>query len=144
MDEPSPIDREVLHRMPQTIEIAIATRSMPVAEAAAEARGLGRGMCPALPVSVIDEAVTAILRDLRAYEPPVEPVEINGRQVVPVALEDLVDQLAYIMCFDERGKARRTGYEYASKLAADHLVRQLLARGFIVMGKPRAAPHGPR
>jgi hypothetical protein len=45
------------------------------------------------------------------------------------------------MRFDERGKARRTGVEYASKIAAEQLVQRLLASGFVLMRRAPAAPH---
>jgi len=64
MHEPSPIDPEVLRRMRQLIVIAIAQRSKAWMEAAAEARGLCRGMQPALPETVIDEAVELVLQEL--------------------------------------------------------------------------------
>jgi hypothetical protein len=56
----------------------------------------------------------------------------------------VAEALAYAMRFDERGKARRTGVEYSSKLAADQLVRQLLLSGFVLMRKPSAADGGAR
>jgi hypothetical protein len=144
MSAPGPIDPNTLHRMRLVISTAIAARSVPVSEAAAEARGLCRGLHPALPATAADEAVTAILRELGALSPVPEPMELDGRQLRPAAPEDVADALAYAMRFDERGKARRTGLEYSSKLAADGLVRQLLLSGFVLMRKPPAPDHGSR
>lgn len=144
MDEPTPIDREALRRMRAIISTAIAAQSCTVGEAAAEARGLARGLHPALPAPVIEAAVVAILTELGALPPQPEPVEVDGGQLRPAAPEDVAEALAYAMRFDERGKARRTGVEYASKLAADQLVRQLTASGFVVMRKPPAPDHGSR
>jgi hypothetical protein len=144
MDELSLVDREALRRMRAIISTAIATQSCTVGEAAAEARGLARGLHPALPTPVIDAAVVAILTELGAYQPPPEPVKVNGYPLRPATPEEIAGTLAYAMRFDERGKARRTGVEYASKLAADQLVRQLLASGFVVMRKPPAPDHGSR
>ncbi|MFC7477749.1 hypothetical protein ACFQS7_25585 [Dankookia sp. GCM10030260] len=53
----------------------------------------------------------------------------------------MADALAYAMRFDERDKARRTGIEYASQLAADQFVRQLTANGLVFMRR-RSAPAG--
>jgi len=44
MDAPGPIDPEVLRRMCAVITTAIGTRTKTIAEAAAEARGLGCGL----------------------------------------------------------------------------------------------------
>jgi hypothetical protein len=144
MDDAGPLDREAVRRMRAIISTAIATQSCPVGEAAAEARGLAQGLHPALPTPVIEAAVVAILKELGAYQPPPEPVEVNGYPLRPATPEEIADTLAYAMCFNENGKARRTGVEYASKLAADQLVRQLLLSGFVLMRKPPAAPHGSR
>lgn len=144
MDTPHPVDPEVRRRMRAVIATAIASRSMTIPEAAAEARGLGRGLQPGLPVSVVAEAVTEILRELAALPTSPDPVEHKGHPLRPAAPEEVADTLAYAMTFDERGKARRTGVEYAAKLAAEGLVRHLLASGFVVMRKPPLAPHGAR
>jgi hypothetical protein len=53
----------------------------------------------------------------------------------------LSDSLAYAMRFDERGKARRTGVEYASKIAAEQLVHRLLASGFVLMRRAPTTSH---
>ncbi|MGG5823769.1 hypothetical protein [Falsiroseomonas sp. HW251] len=140
MTASGPIDSEVLRRMREVLVTAIASRSASLAEAAAEARGLGRGMQPALPASAIDAALNDILRSVGAYQAPPGPVEHDGRRLLPAAPEEVADALAYAMRFNERGKARRTGLEYASKLAAAELVRHLLASGFVLM-RHSPAPH---
>jgi hypothetical protein len=43
------------------------------------------------------------------------------------------------MRFDERGKARRTGHEYAATLAARQLVSHLALSGYVVMNRPPTA-----
>jgi len=133
MHEPSPVDPEVLRRMRQLIVIAIAQRSKAWMEAAAEARGLCRGMQPALPETVIDEAVERVLRELDLLLPRPETVSVGERRLISVETFEVADSLAYAMRFDERGKARRTGVEYVAKLAAEQLVRQLTASGFVIM-----------
>jgi hypothetical protein len=144
MDTPDPVAPEVRRRMRAVVTTAIASRRMTLAEAAAEARGLGRGLQPALPASVVEDAVTEILRELSALPPQPEAVEHQGVPLRPAAPEEVADALAYAMTFDSRGKARRTGVEYAAKLAAEGLVRHLQASGYVIMRKPPLAPHGSR
>jgi hypothetical protein len=133
MHEGSPIDPEVLRRMREVIATAIATRRAAVTEAAAEARGLGRGLQPALPASTFEAAVTHILRSLGAYQPPPEPIEVEGQWLHPVSQQEVADSLAYAMRFDATGKARRTGAEYAAPAAAEQLLRQLAMSGYVLM-----------
>src|SRR5687768_5991992 len=142
MSVPGPIDPEVLRRMRKVIVTAIAGRRSSIAEAAAEARGLGRGLQPVLPASLIDAAVTDILRDLGAYQPQLAAVEVDGQWLRRAGPEEVADSLAYAMRFDSTGKARRTGVEYAAKVAAEQLVHQLSMSGFVVMrrGAPPASP----
>lgn len=139
MSEPGPVTPEVLCRMREVITAAIATRSMSVQEAAAEARGLGRGLQPALPADVVATAVTELLRELGGYEPPLEGEDTTGTALSPADPAEVADSLAYAMRFDERGKARRTGVEYASMLAAETLVRRLEASGYVIMRRRAAA-----
>jgi hypothetical protein len=150
MDAAEPIAPEVLHLMRQVVATAIATRRTGLAEAAAEARGVARGRHPALPAAAIDAAVDGILRELGAYRAPppsTERPEHDGTPLLPVGPEEVADALAYAMRFDERGKARRTGVEYVSKLAAEQLVRHLLLCGFLVVRRgsaPEVPPQGGR
>ena len=141
MTSPSPIDPEVLRRMREVISTAIATRRAAVAVAAAEARGLGRGLQPALSASTIDAAVTDLLRSLDAYQPPPEPVEVDGQWLRPASQQEVADSLAYALRFDASGKARRTGVEYAAQAAAEQLVRQLSMSGYVMMR--RGGPPAP-
>ncbi|MFC7477775.1 hypothetical protein ACFQS7_25720 [Dankookia sp. GCM10030260] len=113
--------------------MAIATRSMTVLEAAAEARGLGRGLKPALQAEIVGRAVTDLLRDLGCYQALPAAEDAAGTALSPADPAEVADSLAYAMRFDERGKARRTGVEYASQLAAGQLVRHLTASGYVVM-----------
>jgi hypothetical protein len=134
-----PIDPEVLRRMREVISTAIASRRSSIAEAAAEARGLGRGLQPALPATTIDAALTDILRDLGAYQPQAA-VEVDGQWLRQAGPEEVADSLAYAMRFDSTGKARRTGVEYAARVAAEQLVRQLTMSGFVVMRRDAPPP----
>ncbi|MBU8541250.1 hypothetical protein [Falsiroseomonas tokyonensis] len=136
MDAASPLDPEVLRRMRDVVTSAIGTRNRSLAEAAAEARGLGRGMRPALPVTVIDAAVVDLLREAGAQMPEEPTVEHDGQALRPVTPEEVADSLAFAMRFNGRGKARRTGHEYTAQLAADQLVQQMLASGYVILRRP--------
>jgi len=139
---------DTVRRMREVIVSAIATRSMPLSEAAAEARGLARGIQSRVSAAAIAEAVDDILRELGAYQAPATPQVLSNQPLQPATPEDLADALAYAMRFDERGKARRTGVEYAAHLAAAALVRHLELSGFVLMRRPPAHRHvageGPR
>src|SRR5688500_14094872 len=111
-----PLDPEVLRRMREILVSAITTRSASLREAAAEARGLARGLCPTLPTAALDEAVKGLLIERGAYAPPTPP-DLDSQGLRPADPAELADSLAYAMRFDERGKARRIGVEYASKIA---------------------------
>ncbi|MGK7871441.1 hypothetical protein [Falsiroseomonas sp. E2-1-a20] len=136
MDAPGPVDPEVRRRMREVVTSAIGTRRRSLGEAAAEARGLGRGMQPALPASVIDAAVVDILREAGAHLAAEEPVEHEGEPLRPVTPEEVADSLAYAMRFNDRGKARRTGHEYTAQVAAGELVNQLLRSGYVILRRP--------
>lgn len=138
MDEPGPVDPEVLRRMRELIVVSIAQRNKAWMEAAAEARGLCRGMQPALPENIVDQAVGRVLRDLDLLLPQPATAAVGDRRLVAAEPLEVADSLAYAMRFDECGKARRTGVEYLAKVAAEQLVRQLAAIGFIVMRTERS------
>ena len=114
---------------------------MSIQEAAAEARGLGRGLQPAVSAEVVAAAVTDLLRELGCHRAPQVVEDASGAALSPVDPAEVANSLAYAMRFDERGKARRTGVEYASQLAADQLVRQLTASGYVVMRRRLTAGH---
>jgi hypothetical protein len=141
MSEPLHLRPDVLRRMREVITTAIATRSMSVLEAAAEARGLGRGLQPSLPAELVAAAVKDLLVEFGSYQPSPSVVELAGTVLLPVDPAEVADSLAYAMRFDERGKARRTGVEYAASVAAGALVSRLTASGFVVMRRrPAPAP----
>ncbi|MBU8541933.1 hypothetical protein [Falsiroseomonas tokyonensis] len=122
------LDPEVLRRMREIIVTSIATRSASLREAAAEARDLARGLCPRLSTAALNEAVTTLLIELGAHAPPAPP-DLDGQGLRPADPAEVADSLAFALRFDERGKARRTGVEYTSKIAAEQLVQRLLASG---------------
>ena len=57
--------------------------------------------------------------------------------LAPASMEELAETLAYALRHDERGKPRRGGWEFAATLAGDHLAKQLLRSGFVIL---RARP----
>jgi hypothetical protein len=132
----APLDPEVLRRMREILVTSIATRSASIREAAAEARGL----CPGIPTAALDEAVTALLIELGAYA-PLAPPGPDSQGLRPADPAEVADSLAFAKRFDARGKARRTGVEYASKIAAEQLVQRLLASGFVLMRQAPTAPN---
>lgn len=135
------LEPDTLRRMRELVRNAIATRSMPIAEAAAEARGLAHGIHSRAPRSAILEAVEGILRDLGAWQASPSPKVLSNVPLTPAAPEHVADALAYAMRFNERGKARRTGWEWAAQAAAEQLVQGLQQRGFVIMVGPEAKPH---
>lgn len=142
MSDPGPVDPDVLRRMREIIVLSIARRSQAWIEAAAEARGLCRGMQPALPETMINQALERALLDLDLLLPRPEATVVNGRRLIPAEPIEVADSLAYAMRFDERGKARRTGVDYVTKLAAEQLVRHLTASGYVIMRQTAGAATG--
>ena len=63
--------------------------------------------------------------------------------MTPASRDDLVQALAYGLCFDERGKSHRKAAELAARLAAETLARYLDQAGFVVMKRPAMKLHGP-
>ncbi len=64
-----------------------------------------------------------------------------GGDPLTAASPEEVASAIYAMRFDERGKARRTGHEYAAHLAARQLVSHLAMSSFVVMRRPPNKPH---
>jgi hypothetical protein len=55
--------------------------------------------------------------------------------------EEIAEALSYALRFDERGKPRRGGWDFAAKLAADRLAEHLRRSGLIVMRARPGRPH---
>lgn len=127
------INPEVRRRMRQVISMAIATRSCPVGQAAAEARWLGMGLLPSLPANMVDAVVTDLLKELSVCVFPVESIEMNGQVLQTVPQEEVIDTLALAIRYHGQGKARQSRVDYGSTLAAEVLVRSLDANGFVLL-----------
>ena len=57
--------------------------------------------------------------------------------------EEVAAALSYAMRFDERGRAWRTGHEYAVGLEARQLAAQVALSNFLVMRRPPVVRNGP-
>jgi hypothetical protein len=141
---PDQLEADTLRRIGELIRTAIATRAMRVAEAAAEARGMAHGIQPRASRSAVVEAVNGILRELSAYQPPLDPPEVlSNEPLLPATAEELADTLAFAIRFNASGKARRTGWESAAQMAAGELVARLEASGFVLMRRRPSIPPAP-
>ena len=56
--------------------------------------------------------------------------------------EEFAQSLAYALRFDERGRPRAGGWEFAAALAAERLVEHLRRSNFVVMKRRPTPPHG--
>ena len=55
--------------------------------------------------------------------------------------EEVAEALSYALRYDERGKPRRSGWDFAASLAAEHLTEHLRRSGFVIMKAPPSCPH---
>jgi hypothetical protein len=55
--------------------------------------------------------------------------------------EEIAEALSYALRFDERGKPRRSGWDFAAGLAAERLTEHLRRSGFVIMRARSARPH---
>ena len=55
--------------------------------------------------------------------------------------EEVADALSYALRYDERGKPRRGGWDFAAGLAAERLTEHLRRSGFVIMRAPPSRPH---
>ena len=54
--------------------------------------------------------------------------------------EEVANALAYALRYDERGKPRRGGWDFAAGLAAEWLTEHLRRSGFVIMRAPPGRP----
>lgn len=131
--KPDWLPLSTLRAMEQAIYRAVAfgrdsTRVMQAA------RDVALAHMPAAPMPMIAEAVQAAMPDpqgLAAFSP-----ERRGEPLLAATVEDLVSTVAYGFRFDERGKSRRTGYEFTATLAAAQIVKQLELSGYVFFKQP--------
>jgi hypothetical protein len=71
-------------------------------------------------------------------KPPPEPTIADLAAAAP---EEIAEALSYALRFDERGKPRRGGWDFAAGLAAERLADHLRRSGFIIMRARPTRPH---
>ena len=110
------------------------------AEAAAEAaREVARAHMPSATMRMLEEAVAAVLPDPEGLVPAFPTW--RGEPLAEASPEEVAASLSYAMRFDERGRARRTGHEYAVGIAARQLATHLALANFVVMRRPPVKRH---
>ncbi len=55
--------------------------------------------------------------------------------------EEIAEALSYALRYDERGKPRKGGWDFAAGLAAERLTDHLRRSGFVVMRARPGRPH---
>jgi hypothetical protein len=111
-------------------------------QAAEAARELVLAQHPPLPLTLIAEAVAAVVPDpegLAAARGEL-PAYWGGKLRLATA-EELAESLAYSLRFNEGGRRRPVGHEFLAPLAAAQLVRHLAMAGYVVMKRPPAPRH---
>jgi len=68
--------------------------------------------------------------------PPPDPVDLT-----PATPEEIAEALSYALRYDERGKPRKRGWDFAAGLAAERLAEHLRRSGLIVMRARPGRPH---
>lgn len=113
------------------------------AYAAAEAvREVVAAAHPALPATMITEAVACIVPDAQGLTRHVpDPAEEPLDRATP---QEVVETLSYALRFGSDGRPRRTGHDFMAPLAAAQLVAHLERSRFVVMRRPPLKPHGGR
>ena len=55
--------------------------------------------------------------------------------------EEVAEALSYALRYNERGKPRRGGWEFAAGIAAERLTEHLWHSGFVILKAPPSRPH---
>jgi hypothetical protein len=71
-----------------------------------------------------------------APQPHAPPRHLDEAEVA-----DLVQALAYALRYDERGRPRKGGWDFAAELAAEHLAGHLRRANFVVLRRRPGPPH---
>ena len=139
MDDPSSpphqVDRAVITAMRDLIQGAINVVRQSVGEASGRAWGFCYARYPALPATIIDQAVEHVLMELQLLPPLPATVEIESEEFREVDDVRLAQAIGYMIAFDERGKPHRVWADGANSMAARHLVGHLRARGYVVLAR---------
>jgi len=65
----------------------------------------------------------------------------NLADLATASPEEIAEALSYALRYDERGKQRRGGWDFAAGLAAERLTDHLRRSGFIVLRARPGRPH---
>ncbi len=138
MSDPAPpdqIDRAVIVMMRDLVQMALMRGDHTVGEARERAWGYAYARYPALPATVIDQAVEFVLMELQLLPAMPVSVEIGGEEFREIDDVRLAQMIGYMIAFDERGRPHRVWRDGANSMAARHLVQHLRARGLVVLGR---------
>jgi hypothetical protein len=101
---------------------------------------------PALPMTMVEEAVAWVIGDAEGLT--AAPADAAAQDAPRLATrEELAQTLSYALRFNLEGKPRRTGHEHLAPLAAAQLAEHLLRSNFqLIRGRarPRQALSGGR
>jgi len=69
------------------------------------------------------------------------PSRLDPANLAAATPEEIAEVLSYALRYDERGKPRRGGWDFAAGLAAERLAEHMRRSGFVVMRtRPRPPP----
>ena len=71
-------------------------------------------------------------------DPPPAP---NPADLAAATPEEIAEALSYALRYDERGKPRRGGWDFAAGLAADRLTEHLRQSGFVILRARSSRSH---
>ncbi|MBW6397020.1 hypothetical protein KPL78_04130 [Roseomonas sp. HJA6] len=71
----------------------------------------------------------------------IPPIPAATASLAPASPGEVAESLAYALRFDERGRPRSGGWEFAAAIAAERLVEHLERAGFVVLKRRTGAPH---
>ena len=65
----------------------------------------------------------------------------DAADLTAATAEEIAAVLSYALRYDERGKPRRSGWDFAAGMAAERLTEHLRRSGYIVMRARPGRPH---
>lgn len=71
----------------------------------------------------------------------IPPSDSQPDRLVPATAQEIADALSYALRYDERGKPRRSGWDFVASLAAEQLTAHLRRAGFIILRTRSERPH---
>lgn len=73
-----------------------------------------------------------------AHDPP-HPIPMTD--LAAASPEEITEAISYALRYDERGKPRKGGWDFAAGLAAERLAEHLKRSGFILFRTKPGRPH---